>query len=159
MRKDNRGLSLLELVVSIAILGMVSAILVSFMSTGSAMFKRVSTDVSLQMQSQMLATQLTEYIIDCNESIEFSGGQGAAHLTVRNTTPGGIVEHRFDWNGTTGIVTYNDKDEMAEYVSFLGVEITGNTVTLTLHLAKDEDFYVSTHTVALRNDSVRVPTP
>ena len=149
MRKDNRGLSLLELVVAIAILGMVSAILVGFMTTGSAMFKQVSNDVSLQMQSQMLSTQLTEYIIDCNASITFEG-------LLKTSTPTLTVDniHAFVWDPNSGVIKYNG-DEMAECVSFFDVLFEGNTVTLRLALAKGDDVYESTHTVALRNDSAR----
>jgi len=151
MRRDNRGLSLLELVVAIAVLGMVSAILVGFMSTGSTMFKQVSNDVSLQMQSQLLSTQLTEYIIDCNTSITFEG-------LPKTPTPTLTVDdiHAFVWDPSSGDMKYNG-DEMAEYVSHFDVIFEGNTVTFRLALAKGDDVYESTHTVALRNDSARPP--
>ena len=150
MKKDNRGLSLLELVIAISLLAIVSAMLLGFMTTGSSMFRRVSTEVSLQMDSQVAMTQLREFVIDCNDTLHYD--MTTHTLTVRNSGP---KEHVFVWTPEDGVIRYNG-DPLAENVSsFFIVQVDG-AVEITLALARDGESSTVTQTVALRNDDVTV---
>ena len=150
MKKDNKGFSLIELVIAIALLGIVSAMLLNFMTTGSTMFRRVSTDVSLQMESQVAMTQLREYVIDCNDTLTYD--QATHTLTVLNSGP---QEHVFAWNPSDGIIRYNG-DPLTEHVAaFHLVQVEGAVEILLAFSHIDESFQV-TQTVALRNDGVSI---
>jgi len=145
---DNKGFSLIELVISISLLAIISGMLLGFMTTGSNMYRRVSTDVSLQMESQVAMTQLREYVIDCNDTLRYDS---AAHtLTVLNSGP---QEHRFIWNQIDGIIHYNG-DPLAEHVALFELIQVDGAVEITLVFEHLGESYHSTQTVALRNDAV-----
>ena len=148
MKKENKGFSLVELVIAITLLVIVSSILLGFMTTGSNMFRRVSTDVSLQMESQVAITQLREYIIDCNDTLSY---EHSSHtLTVLNS---GSQEHVFVWKPDDAIIFYNG-DPLAEHVSaFHFLQIDG-AVEIILSFSNLSETYHTTQTVALRNDAV-----
>ena len=69
--KKNRGFSLIELVVSIAILAIVGMVLVGFMSVASKTFRSINSDVNLQYESQLTVNQLKDLIVDSNRGIAY----------------------------------------------------------------------------------------
>jgi len=150
MSRNNKGMSLLELVIAIAILGIVSAILVSFMSTGSSMFRQVSTDISLQMDSQVAMAQLREYVIDCNDTLHYDDAMRT--LTITNSGP---EEHKFVWDPADGIIRYNG-DPLTEHVAGFRVFEVDGAVEIMLSYEHLGESYFSTQTVALRNDTVTI---
>lgn len=70
--KNRSGVTLIELVVAFALLGLVSLSVVGLMSTGANSFRRVSSEVSLQYEAQLTMSQLQEYLIDCSGGMCFS---------------------------------------------------------------------------------------
>jgi len=148
MKQDNKGFSLIELVIAISLLAIVSAMLLNFMTTGSTMFRRVSTDVSLQMESQVAMTQLREYVIDCNDTLTYD--QAAHTLTVLNS---GAEEHVFTWDPSDGIIRYNG-DPLTVHVSAFHLTQVDGAVEITLAFSHIDEKCEVTQTVALRNDSV-----
>lgn len=147
MKKNNKGFSLVELIIAFAILGIVSGILVSIMISSSNMYRGVSSELSLQMQSQLVTSQLKEYIIDCNDMLFFYDDT----LTVRNSD----AEHVFEWHADDKTITYNG-DLLATNVGAFSVSpvFDGRGVEILLRLEKNEDTYVAPQTVMLRNESV-----
>ena len=150
MKKENKGFSLVELVIAITLLVIVSSILLGFMTTGSNMFRRVSTDVSLQMESQAAITQLREYIIDCNDTLSYE--QSSHTLTVLNS---GSQEHVFVWEPDDAIIFYNG-DPLAEHVSSFHLLQMDGAVEIILSFSNIAETYHTTQTVALRNDAVTI---
>ena len=148
MKNDNKGFSLIELIISILLLAIVSTMLLGFMSTGSTAFRRISTDVSLQMESQVAMTQLREYIIDCNDTLRYN--QSTHTLTILNSGPS---EHVFTWDQTDGIIRYNG-DPLAEHVSDINFVKVDGGVEITLSFNYLNENYHATQTVALRNNAV-----
>ncbi|NCB51810.1 MAG: type II secretion system protein [Clostridia bacterium] len=69
--KNNKGFSLIELIISIAILGIVAVAALGFMVSGTRGFSSVSSNVSLQYKSQLAMNYIQEYVIDCNTGICF----------------------------------------------------------------------------------------
>lgn len=66
---ENRGLSLVELLITIAILSIVLAIATSFMITGSRSFAKGSADANLQGEAELTVNQVEDMIIDVNGGI------------------------------------------------------------------------------------------
>ena len=54
MRTDNRGLTLVELLVSIAIASIVSIAIFSFMIVGARSFQKTSADVNVQHELSLI---------------------------------------------------------------------------------------------------------
>ena len=153
---DNRGLSLVELIVAFTILAIISGIMLGFMVTSSNMYRNVSTEVSLQLQSQIVMAQLKEYIVDCNEEMTFDSV--ADTLTIKNSN--GEV-HRFELRSDDKI--YYNSDELATNVSVFSVVLdynygaSGATVsqaTVTLVFKKNMKTYTESQIIALRNETV-----
>ena len=74
MIKDEKGLSLIELVITIAIIAIFSATVLAVISTTSTMMKTTSTVATIQNVSQETADQLKEFIMETNESIYYGYG-------------------------------------------------------------------------------------
>ena len=66
---NNKGFSLVELIIAIAILAVVSAIILTFMNTSSNIFRRTSADVDIQTEAQMVANSISDLVIDCERTV------------------------------------------------------------------------------------------
>jgi prepilin-type N-terminal cleavage/methylation domain-containing protein len=78
--KSNKGFSLIEMLVSFAIFGILCVALVGFISMSSRTYRRTSDLINLQVEYQIVMTMLNEYIMDCNGSITFNNNT----LTIAN---------------------------------------------------------------------------
>lgn len=66
---NNKGFSLVELIIAIAILAVVSGIILTFMNTSSNIFRRSSADVDIQTEAQMVANSISDLVIDCERTV------------------------------------------------------------------------------------------
>lgn len=64
MLKDNDGLSLVEVLVSMALMSLVMSIAVVMMVNGSRFFERQSAQIDLQNESQIVSNYLSECIME-----------------------------------------------------------------------------------------------
>lgn len=176
MKNDNRGFSLAELIVSIAIFAVVLTAVFDFMMAGSRAYTNVSDRLKLDLDAELLMNQLTEALIDCNGTVyyhdrslyvinqEDSGytaqvftfrpednkiyfGSGTAEKTASGTSP------RF----TT---TVTATDLLAENVAALEIQPVSrdsariSSVRIFIKLTKGTDIYTADKTLALRNRPV-----
>ncbi len=71
MKTDNRGFTLIELVVCLVIFAIVVAAAYGFMLTGALSFNNVNDNVDLQITSDITMNQLSEHLMNCNAGIAF----------------------------------------------------------------------------------------
>ena len=71
-KKNNKGFSLVELLVAISILAVISLTLVTFMGSSSRTYTRTSTEATLQAEAQVVANAISDRIIDCTDNIDYS---------------------------------------------------------------------------------------
>lgn len=87
---NNKGFSLVELIIAIAILTVVSGIILSFMNTSSNVFRRNSADVDIQTEAQMVANSISDVVIDCGtvkeSSFSLSGMPGVTGSKTYDAT-------------------------------------------------------------------------
>lgn len=69
MKGNNKGFSLVELLVSFAILGLVSTIIMGITVSGTNMFNRNKKILSLQYKSQLASNQLHNYLQNCDGAL------------------------------------------------------------------------------------------
>jgi len=69
--KKNQGFTLIEMIVSLAILAIVGLILVSFISISTKTFRSLNTEVDIQYESQLTVNQLKDLIMDSNRGITY----------------------------------------------------------------------------------------
>ena len=105
--KENRGLTLVELLVTIAILSIVLMIATSFMTTGSRTFARGSADTKVQKEAELAVNQMEDMIIDVNGGVnlEKDDSTGDRELILYNAgSEGGAVSY------TKESIIYNAAD-------------------------------------------------
>ena len=68
-KMNNKGYSLMELIVSFAILGFVAIAVLSVMNAGTSMFNTVDSEINLQSKSQIAMAQFQQYFIGCSQGI------------------------------------------------------------------------------------------
>lgn len=170
MINKNKGFSLIELMISFAILGVVSAIIVGMITASSNTYKSVTAEVDLQYESQLAMSQLQEYIVDCNGGICFKDN----NLYLLNTDGTNFTAHVFRFDSTDSRLYYVKApvtvdatsgaiscpiatgDFMASNVAAFGVNltttdlVTSAVVTLTFQNGGKE--YTATQITSLRNN-------
>jgi prepilin-type N-terminal cleavage/methylation domain-containing protein len=160
MRESNRGYTLVELIVSVAILGILVAAVGAFAVSGSRAYASVSAGVNLQVESQMTLGQLREYTLDCNTAV--CGENNILQLLSREED-GSYTQHIFRLRGSElqyERVTYRAGEStptskigrVSRYVeSFTVTEVSPESVTVSLTLARRGKTYTATETLAMRN--------
>ncbi|MBD5519720.1 MAG: prepilin-type N-terminal cleavage/methylation domain-containing protein [Lachnospiraceae bacterium] len=80
--KDNRGLSLVELLITVTILALVIIGAATFMLTGSRSFAKGSADSNVQGEAELAVNQIEDLIIDVNGGVDFTDDTDASTLTM-----------------------------------------------------------------------------
>lgn len=70
-KMNNHGFSLVELLIAMAILGVVSLTIYSFMVTGSRFYGKQSADADIQSEAQLVANTISDLIVDCEVNISY----------------------------------------------------------------------------------------
>lgn len=70
-KMNNKGFSLVEILVAMAILGVVSLAIYSFMNTGARLYQKTSSDADIQTEAQLVANTISDLIIDCEINISY----------------------------------------------------------------------------------------
>ena len=80
MRKDRRGLTLIELIIAAAILGIITATVGGALVVATNAYRNGSIQTALQTESQFTINAIEGLIIDATDTVEFSGNV----LTITN---------------------------------------------------------------------------
>lgn len=78
--KDNRGLTLVELIVAMAIMAIAGIAVFGFMTYSSNNYARGNTDVKLQYDQQLAMNQVRDEILETSKGLHFD--EAAATLTI-----------------------------------------------------------------------------
>ena len=163
--KNNKGLTLVELIISIAILAVVILEIFNLMSNTSVIFKNGTYDIGLMTEASQAIAQFEELAID--SSAQFSYATNSATITYSDGTvyninlikgadaegnplPGNLMLSK---NGGANQI-------MAEYVDSFEVNTqalsTDNKITLVLHMKRERSSghyytYDTTKDIYIRN--------
>ena len=78
-RFQNKGFTLIELIVTIALIAIFSGVVLTFISTGSNTYRSTSSSAKVQMETQETYAQIEDLIIDVNRSLYYANGSGDIH--------------------------------------------------------------------------------
>lgn len=79
---NNKGFSMVELLIAIAISVILAGSVFSFMVVGSRAFSSNSAEVELQSESQLIANQLQDLLIDTAIGVEYFYNAGAGNVEI-----------------------------------------------------------------------------
>ncbi len=112
-RLNNRGFSLTELLVAVAILGVVSMTIYSFMIVGSQFYGKQASDADIQTEAQKIANTVTNLIIDCEANVKYDDASGFNFATA--TTFGDSAGKDAEGNDAKGLEITNTNNRFLIY--------------------------------------------
>lgn len=176
--KNQKGLSLLELVVSIAIMSILLLGIAGIVGYAAQSYSRNSNETTLQSEVQSVLTQITNLIQDTNYAIEFDSGLNMLRTYYNEfyyeiyfaESTKEIYMNKFYYDPSVNFEAvrsgeaqlesiriisadgnHAENKEMADYVENFSVAIVDNVVTLSLTMKKNASEYNGTNSVKLRN--------
>ncbi|PXV93319.1 prepilin-type N-terminal cleavage/methylation domain-containing protein [Lachnotalea glycerini] len=105
--QNNKGLTLIELIVAIAIVGIVSVSIVSFMVMGANSYKKANSDINLQYEAQLTMNQLQDMVIDADKGITYERKGETETENVLDDSSGSIAKEDIK---TKSIMIYNQNN-------------------------------------------------
>ncbi len=93
MNKDNKGFTLIELVICMVIFAIVVASVFGFMLAGARSYSTVNNRINLEFDSQLAMNQLGNYIMDCNTNLYYIANTNTLYVINK-----GSVENKYDVN-------------------------------------------------------------
>lgn len=88
---NNAGFSLVELLVSIAILAIVSAAAFEFVIVALNHYQKGTAEVDVQQEAQMTMNQLQDLVIDASKGISYTVNGSTAYILSDGDIPAGTV--------------------------------------------------------------------
>lgn len=163
MRLNNKGITMVELIIAIAASTIIFGAAMIFMTSAHRGYRTASTEINLQTEAQILMEQIGEWVMEGNK-IEVSANK----LVVYNTNAN---EKRVIWLGSGGNTLYmkhftdatldiSVADEIidnciGEYVTTFtpgyDSSVNKNKVTIQLKLMIGTKEYVLSNTFKVRN--------
>jgi len=115
MKKDNRGFTLIELVICMVIFSIVVASVFGFMLAGARSYSTITNRLNLELDSQLAMNQLENYIMDCNTNLYYSANPTTSTNTLfvinKGSTDTKYDVHIFQFTG--GRINYGFGEDAA----------------------------------------------
>ena len=70
----NKGFTLIEMIVTVAIIAIFSGVVLTFIGTGTSVYRNTSSNSKVQMETQETFDKIEDLIIDANRSIYYASG-------------------------------------------------------------------------------------
>lgn len=159
--KNRKGFSLVELVVAIAILSIVGTAVIGFCMAGTNSFKKVSNDVDLQYEAQLVVNQLENLLVDSDYGYNYQNdtlsifNQNDSYEVIWDRTTNQLNLKKYYISDSN--ISEGPTDLMAENItSFSAVVKSDNNsskqyMDVSLTLTRDGNSYSMSKSVTLRN--------
>ena len=163
---NNKGFTMIELIVATAIFSILSITIFTFMSTGAMQYNRINNFAKLQIDSQVAMAQIEEYIIDCKEEIKYDSTENKLYIDKLGLSFKYEASQKTLYLIQSGIyneVVKNVDEFKIEFPkSFDEIDSTDDTkietltkarnIKISLRLSKNNRDYTATKILALRNN-------
>lgn len=167
IRPNNKGFSLVEMLVAMAVLAIVMGEVFMVMSNSSRLYLNGSNEVALQSEAQQIILQLEDLMIDAQVSINstYSPSLSSDSVIEIQSTPTKTYEIIFDKDdladpyGTLSMIVSDATGwvelPLADYVESISLNMTNlssnNIVTLNIAMRNDKYTYQTSQDIFLRN--------
>jgi prepilin-type N-terminal cleavage/methylation domain-containing protein len=177
---NNKGFTLVEMVVAFAILAVIMLTVTFVIGTSSNTYSKIATDINLQYESQLAMNQLQEYIIDCNACIGVNSG-GDTLYVINKTDDSHYEAYKFVKNADTDELYFYNKtietsdfnpadpgnyaftdgtgELMSSYVKDFSAAVADSSVIVTMKYGSGSETYNGRQTFALRNQVPNISMP
>ena len=165
--KDNKGTSLVELVIAMMISAIIILMITFFLNNASKSFRITNDDVNLQMEAQSIINQLSNLVMEA-EYMENEGGEAVNSHMMTYTDFEGMTRYIFKHinrqEDGSEVVEYNtivlSKPYLYQIISYDWLEAKDATIIKNKHLLAEyvEELFidiVETEQVS-RNKSVNI---
>lgn len=143
---NRKGFTLVEVIVSLAIMAIVSGSVAAFIIAGNNSYIRGNRELTLQEEAQLTANQIIDLIIDVEKGITYNGGLYGDAVDIDGNVTAGAVPvselrlynednvYMLRWQGGTG---YSDTNQVYLYeAENTWVDADNNPVTKDTEGAK-----------------------
>ena len=142
--QQNKGMSLLEILVSVAISMIVMVVAATFISNGSIFFKKQSGTIDVQNELMECSNMINDALLQSTDTLEINTGAGAGgakiytgtyNLTENKFTSGKGYARYIEWNSSTqdlyvmDVLNMSDPElkkgyRMGDHVSAISISIS-----------------------------------
>lgn len=182
-RKGKRGFTLVELIISFAILAVVALIAALIVRAGGRTYSGISTDINLQYESQLAMSQIQDYVIDCNAYIAADSSGlyvfnriDDVHYEAFKIARSSTTDELYLYNKTINAVfdptnagnfAFGDSQLMSSYVIHFAAAVDTDadsstdavSVKVTIDYGAGSKEFTGTQTIALRNTVTKISVP
>lgn len=178
--KDNKGFSLIELVVVVAILAVIGLAVVGFMGTGTNLFGSVSNEVDVQEEAQLTLNQISDMVTSSSRGVSYYYGDSETNVELSDSDVPEDVNRktlviyntdyiyniiwkaddkkiylRKDAIDESGAITEGKESLMAEYVIAFSPSLKNaqqkNYITLKVTFKANKKEYTTSQNFTMRN--------
>lgn len=173
MKKNQKGFTIVEMIVAIAILAVIGTGVTSLLVSGANNYKKQRQDIDLQYEAQLTINQLQDMIISTTKALNFDVNGDSSEKTFTISDKSSCYEivwkksdNRLYYTKYTlsqdasGVVSKTadasaDNVLMTQYIDSFDIDLSDavsrNVVKFNLNFVKDDKSYHTTHNVTLRN--------
>lgn len=143
--KQNKGMSLLEILVSVAISMIVMVLAATFISSGSVFFKKQSKTIDLQNELMECSNKINDALLQSTEELDISVGSavdgakiytGKYDITSKKFTSGKGSARFIDWSSTDKTLYVMDMIEMADAELKKGYLMGSHVDNITVNISE-----------------------
>ena len=178
--KNNRGFSLVELVVAMAILAIIGLAVVGFMGTGTNLFGSVSNETDVQEEAQITLNQISDLVTSSTRGVSYYYGDSESNLVLSDEgVPSDVSKKtlviynsdciynviwksqekkiylRKDTIDASGTITKGKESLMAEYVTAFSPSLkeaeTKSSISIKVSFKANKKVYSTSQNFTMRN--------
>lgn len=167
-KRDNRGLTLVELMCAIAILGLISATVGGVMVVSAQSYQRGAGEIELQQEAQIAVNQIADLVIDTTAQVTASAD--GSSVTIDKGTSRYVISHNsatyellyseYIVNGDGSLSPVVENQLMAQNVTVFKANVddfsTYGVLRLRMELVKGDRSYAADFTITARNGQLSV---
>ncbi len=153
---ENAGFTLVELIIVMAIMGLVGLAVAGFIGTSANQYKSASKEVDLQYESQIVMNQLGDLVQSATKVTTYKSTATTGEVLKIDIQKDTTVYHIYmDYDSNELYLKKNDGDLelMAEYIEDFSSSIDKdkNSVNFDVDFKNDDKTYNSTQNFTMRN--------